>query len=73
MAVMKTTALQRAELADVFEQSPSLERHGRGALAKIYQRAVRFAANEARLSVEAFPSECPYSFDQIMDEGFLPE
>jgi hypothetical protein len=37
-----------------------------------YQGAVKRAAAETGLSGETFPSVCPYSIEQILDEEFLP-
>jgi Domain of unknown function DUF29 len=62
----------RAELEDIFEQSPSLRRLAAESFGQIYPRARRQASVETGLPQSAFPTECPYSFDQLMDDDFLP-
>jgi hypothetical protein len=39
----------------------------------IYRKAVEGAIREAQLSPKLFPSECPYTADQILDDAFFPE
>jgi len=31
------------------------------------------AERETGISRQVFPTECPWSFDEMMDEGFWPE
>jgi hypothetical protein len=64
---------QRSRLNRIFQQSPSLERHGRKRLGEIYCAASKLAIKETRLPTERFPAACPYTFEQIIDEEFLPE
>jgi len=64
---------QRSELEGIFEQSPSLIRHGREAVARVYTRAVRGASAETGIPKRNFPKECPFTFDQLMDADFLPD
>jgi len=70
---LATIREQRSQLESVFEQSPSLERHGRESLAKIFTKAVDNAAYETNLPRSHFPADCPFTFEQIMDDSFLPE
>ncbi len=67
-----TIITQRAELDRVLEQSPSLRRSVPEAVARVYLSAVRSAAKETGLPEKTFPSECPYSPEQILDATFLP-
>jgi hypothetical protein len=62
----------RQQLEDIFKQSPSLRRHASLSIADLYPRARRTASIETKLPLKAFPAECPYSFDQLMDDDFLP-
>ena len=41
-------------------------------MADAYRLARRDAAAETGLTEATFPSECPYGFTQMMDEGFWP-
>ena len=68
-----TLASQRAELSRVFEDSPSLRNVFSKSLPAVYSDAVEQAAAETGLPAEAFPDGCPFSPDQIMDRGFLPD
>ncbi|HEY6345961.1 MAG TPA: DUF29 domain-containing protein [Bryobacteraceae bacterium] len=62
----------RVQLEGIFKQSPSLRRHASISIADLYPRARRTASIETTLPLKAFPAECPYSFDQLMDDDFLP-
>jgi hypothetical protein len=67
----------RDELSDLFEQSPSLRSKVGEVLPKACKRAMREAANEMGYDEyqrkTIFPSRCPWSVDQMMDEGFWPD
>ena len=67
-----TIITQRTELELLFEQSPSLKRTARGSLLRACHKAVAAAAAETGLPIEAFPSECPFSLEQVLGETFLP-
>jgi hypothetical protein len=62
----------RVQLDGIFKQSPSLRRHASISIAELYPRARRTASIETKLPLKAFPAECPYSFDQLIDDDFLP-
>jgi hypothetical protein len=62
----------RDELGYIFEQSPSLRRFSVEAVNGLYPAARRKASRETGLPQSAFPTECPYSFDQLMDYDFPP-
>jgi Domain of unknown function DUF29 len=62
----------RAQLEDIFEQSPSLRRFASESFGTVYPGARRFAAKETGLGQTAFPAECPYSFDQLLDSDYFP-
>ena len=68
-----TIAEQRDAIADSLTQSPSLRRHVGDQLADSYRRAARRAALETGLAIRQFPSRCPYTVAQLLDEAFLPE
>lgn len=63
----------RFRLERIFEQSPSLRRLASESIRKIYPHARRGAVIETRLAKEAFPPECPYTFDHLLDQDYLPE
>ena len=64
---------QRLELELVFRDSPSLRAYAASVLASSYAKARKRAVKETRLSIERFPTTCPYSLSQILDEDFFPE
>ncbi len=64
---------QRAGLADLLEDSPSLGHDVDLKLAKAYAKAVIIAVRETGLDEGVFPIVCPYSFERVMDDGFWPE
>jgi hypothetical protein len=66
-----TIVLQRDELSDLLEQSPSLRQEMAGGLDKAYGRAVKRAVIETGMS--AFPAECPFTLDEMAQENFWPE
>jgi hypothetical protein len=68
---MSTINEQRYELDGIFDQSGSLERVGRSELVRVYRRAKKQASIETGVSLDHFPAECPYSFEQVMDVEFL--
>jgi len=67
-----TLLTQRAELDQLLEDSPSLRRAVAAAVTKVYPAVLRSAVLETGLPATAFPSECPFSSDQILDREFLP-
>lgn len=56
---------QREELRDLLE-SGVLRAYGEQELDRAYDRALRRAVVETNLAPDAFPSECPYTLDQII-------
>lgn len=64
---------QRLQIDSVIADSPSLRPVVRETLDNAYRRALRLAAAEAELAEAAFPAECPYTAEQILNEDFLPE
>jgi hypothetical protein len=55
------------------KKSPGLKNHLEEAIADVYGDAVKLAADETGLPMNAFPSQCPYSTAQIFDKNFYPE
>lgn len=68
-----TVVTQRAELGRLIEHSPSLQRQLGTAVAEVYRHAARAAAAETGLPLSAFPSECPFTAEQILEEDFFPD
>lgn len=62
----------RDDLADHLTDNPSLRAQLDAAIAAAYRRAYREAATETGLGKGAFPTACPWSFEQMIAEDFWP-
>jgi hypothetical protein len=56
----------REEIADILEQSPSLRRTLPSLMIKNYPRAVAQASRDARLPPGTFPTEPPFSLEEVL-------
>jgi len=63
----------RDELADLLIDSPSLKPRVQEFVAEVYKRACGDASDDSGLSIDTFPSSCPWDFAQLMDEDFWPD
>ena len=68
---LSTISTQRAELEEVFMQSPALRRYAAQAIRECYPLAGRMALEETSLQ-ETLPDECPFTVDQILAFDWLP-
>ena len=64
---------QRDEVDEVLQDNPSLMDLIDGILHHSYRRAYLAAMAITGFGEENYPEECPYSFEQIMDNDFFPE
>lgn len=64
---------QRIRLSSHLADNLSLKAKLPDVLAEAYRLALIDAERETGLEESAFPSTCPWLFDQIMKEGFWPE
>jgi hypothetical protein len=64
---------QRKRIARVIKDSPSLRAYPAEVLAEEYEIARERAAVETTIYLDLFPESCPYTIEQILDPGFLPE
>ena len=64
---------QRRKIRKLLEKNPSLKSFLEEALIEAWEDALDLAERETGLPVESFPQERKYEFDQILDDGFLPE
>jgi hypothetical protein len=62
----------RAEIAEIVEDSPSLEPFAKERLEKDYALARKNAISETGLPSEVFPTPCPYTIDQVLSDAFWP-
>lgn len=63
----------RDAIVDLLADSPSLRSHLPEFVERQYPRARRSAANQIGLAETKFPSSCPFTLAQILDQGFFPE
>ncbi|MDZ4798289.1 MAG: DUF29 domain-containing protein [Bryobacteraceae bacterium] len=64
---------QRDALERIFVASPSLRRFVLENWQMEFGRARKRAASQTGLSLIAFPTECQWTLEQILDEDFFPE
>lgn len=63
----------RDELESHLRDNPSLKATLPTSIADAYRLARRDAAAETGLSEDAFPAECPWRFEELMNAAFWPE
>jgi hypothetical protein len=63
----------RRRLKKALQTSPSLKNYLQDNLAETYDDSRDIAAIETGLDLDIFPKDCPYSVEQILNPGYLPE
>jgi hypothetical protein len=61
------------QLARRLDKSPGLKPELSRLIADAYSDAAGLAAKETGIRIDCFPSDCPYTQKQILDEEFFPE
>lgn len=69
----RTIKDQRRRLEKLLSENPSLKAELLEFVEDVYPSAIVAAANETGLDDENFPTNCPYSVEQILDSNYLPE
>ena len=69
---LSTIVEQRSSLQLIFKQSPSLKRFAKQDLPKAYPVAVKRDSLETGIPANQFPSTCPFTFEQIINDNFVP-
>lgn len=64
---------QRKETKIYLSDNPSLKSKLNEIIEKAYDIAISRAAKETSLDEKAFPDQCPYTFEQLLDDQFYPE
>ena len=67
-----TIRVQRLDVSELLEENPSLKPYLEEALQKAYTKGVLLAVEETELPKRIFPSECPYSLAEILEDSFYP-
>ena len=68
-----TIKVQRRDLSRLLRDNPSLKSKLDEAISDAYGDVLILVASETGLPEAAFPSTCPWSFEQAMDAEFWPE
>lgn len=68
-----TIETQREELEELLKDSPSLKNKISENFPIAYKKAKSFIKKETPIDLKLLPSECPYTFEQLMEEAFFPE
>ena len=64
---------QRRQAAKLLKESPSLRPQLTALIGEAYPEALTDALDETGLRLQAFPAECVFSIDQILDPDYLPD
>ncbi len=68
-----TVRNQRTKLEILFRDSPSLRAHVTRCIEDASPSAVGRASDATGLPENTFPARCPFTADQLLDPGFLPD
>jgi hypothetical protein len=64
---------QRLRLSDLLEDNPSLKPLIEESIKKAYTFSLALIQKETPLDMKLLPTECPYTFEQLMNDEFYPE
>jgi len=64
---------QRIRIVAHLKENPSLKGKLPACVDEAYTHARRLAARETGMDTSTFPAQCPWTFDELMDEHFWPE
>lgn len=64
---------QRIGIDALLEASPSLRPLLAGRFEAAYAKARRYAASETGLPLTTFPETCPFTLEQVLDDGYWPD
>jgi hypothetical protein len=65
-----TLRIQRLDINDLLDDNPSLKPYLDEVLATTYRKGIERAVVETDLPRSAFPSECPYSLEEVLGDRF---
>jgi hypothetical protein len=70
---LATIREQRTRTRLVLKDNPSLKPYIPEAIEVAYQWAQDLAVRETGMDYDTFPSECPYTVEQVLNDHFLPD
>ncbi len=69
----RTIRDQRKQLAEIVEDSPSLDGYLKQQILERYVGATLEASEESGLAIGVFPAKCPFTEEQVLNLEFFPE
>ena len=63
---------QRRQIGKLFKYSPSLKSKLSGLYPEAYSEARKEAAKQTGLMIKTFPESCPWRFEEVMTDDWLP-
>lgn len=63
---------QRIRLSDLLEDNPSLKPLIEESIKKAYTLSLVLIRKETPVDLKVLPTECPYTFEQLMNDEFYP-
>jgi hypothetical protein len=69
---LNTIRLQRMDVLELLAENPSLKPYLQEGIQAAYKKGLLLAVGETNLPVKTFPSECLYSLEEILSDGFYP-
>ncbi len=63
----------RREVEDVLEENPSLRPKMEATILKAYSKAKGWVEVETGLTEALFSEQCPWTLEEVMSTGFLPD
>jgi hypothetical protein len=70
---MRSIREQRRKIPKLLRDNPSLQNLIADCLSDAYDDARYDASDETGLPISTFPETCPYAFEQVLDQDFLPD
>jgi hypothetical protein len=70
---LATIREQRKRIRKLLRKNPSFRARFEEALAEAYDDGRSDAAFETELPLSTFPEQCPYTWEQLTDENWLPD
>ena len=64
---------QRIQIGDLLEDNPSLKHLIKEIIQKAYKISIAMIERETPIDLKILPLECPYTFEQIMNDEFYPQ
>ncbi|NCJ06055.1 DUF29 family protein [Synechococcales cyanobacterium C] len=68
-----TVREQRLRIQDLLVESPSLKPYFEAVMPQCYVAARNLAADETGLHLDTFPSVCPYSLNNSLNQDYFPD